>query len=588
MKNPLKVIRDLAGGKDKNLILEHKRHTLAHLLAAAVRDLYPGAKNTIGPAVDNGFYQDFDLPAQISEDDLAKIEKRMREMLKTWNEFEKKNVSADEARTEFGWNEYKVEMINELQEKGEQITFYTVGGFIDLCRGGHSDKPSDEIKEDSFKLERVAGAYWRGSEKNKMLTRIYGLAFNDKNELKDYIELRKEAEKRDHKKLGKELELYFFHETAPGIAYWLPKGMIVLNELTNFSRKVHKEAGYQEVSTPIVNKSDLWNISGHWEFYKNDMFVAEMGEGETYGLKAMNCPSAMIMFGQKTRSYRELPLRLFNIDVIHRYELSGVVNGLLRARAFRQDDSHNFISEDMIEDEFGRVLDIVRRLYSKFGLEYRFRFGTRPEKFMGEPADWDKAEATLEKILKEKVGKDKYFVKEGDGAFYGPKVDILMKDALGRDWQMGTIQLDFQQPKRFDLAYTDKNGEKKTPIAIHRVLYGSIERFLGILIESTAGALPVMLAPVQVSVLPITDTQKKYAKEVQDKLLDEGFRAELDDTSETLGKKIRSAKLEKVPYLLVIGEQEMRDETVMVESRDKGKIGEMSVTDFVSKLKTEI
>ena len=458
--------------------LDILRHSTAHLLAAAVKNLYPEAKNTIGPAITDGFYYDFDFGSiKISEDDLPKIEEEMHRIINSWKSFDRYEVTNNEALVEFSNNEYKKELINEFASDGQTLTIYQSGEFRDLCRGGHVSNPAEEIK--FFKLRSVAGAYWRGSEKNKMLTRIYGTAFESQEALDEFIKQKEEAEKRNHKKLGKELELFMFHETAPGLAYFLPKGVKVYNELVNYWREEHENYNYQEIFSPLLNKRELYETSGHWEHYQENMFLSQTKEDETYALKPMNCPNAIVVFGSRTRSYKELPLKLGDTDALHRFELSGTLNGLLRIREFRQDDAHIFIAEDQIKDSFRELFEITEKFYSVFGLEYRFRLGTRPESFMGDPNLWDIAEKELEEILKES-GKE-YFILEGDGAFYGPKIDILMKDSLGRDWQMGTIQLDFQLPRRFNLKYSDKDGSEKTPVVIHRVIYGSFERFIGII-----------------------------------------------------------------------------------------------------------
>lgn len=566
--------------------IENIRHTLAHLLVAAVREIWPGSQNAIGPAIENGFYQDFEINGLVTDADLPKIEAKMRELLPLWKDFERKEVSPDEARKEFAWNSYKTEMINDLESKAEKITFYTSGGLLDLCRGGHCEHPAKEIRPNAFKLSHVAGAYWRGDEKNKMLTRIYGLAFATKDELQKHLTMLEEAKKRDHRKLGAELELFMFHETSPGMPYWLPKGLIIYNELVNYWRAEHNVLGYQEIASPLVNKAELWKISGHWDHYKDDMFIADMGENEIYGIKPMNCPNAMVVFKSMQVSYKDLPLRLSDTDRLHRYERSGTLNGLLRVRSFQQDDSHNFISEEMIGDEYEHIFEICKKFYGIFGLEYTFRLGTRPDKFLGEKVVWDKAEKKLKEIL-EKSGKQ-YTIAEGDGAFYGPKIDIIMKDCLGREWQMGTMQLDFQLPQRFELHYTDRDGNKKTPIVVHRVVYGSLERFLGILIEHYAGAFPIWLSPVQAIILPISDNQNEWAEKVYEELKTEGIRVEINKNNETLGKKIRTAEMQKIPYLLVIGDKEIKAKSVAVRQRGKGDIGQLEIDKFVEKIKEEI
>lgn len=565
--------------------LDHLRHSLAHLLAAAVLELYPDTKRAIGPAIDNGFYYDLDFSKPISDEDLPKIEEKMREILKTWTTFSHREVSADEARKIFKDNPYKLELIDEFSEKGDRLTIYTSGNYDDLCRGGHIED-AREIDPEAFKLTHVAGAYWRGNEKNKMLTRVYGLAFATPKELENHLAMLEEAKKRDHKKLGPELDLFMFHQTAPGMPYWLPKGVVLYNELVQFWREEHKQRGYQEIVSPLLNKKELYITSGHYEHYWPDMFVAEMEDGEVYGVKAMNCPNAMVVFGAKSHSYRELPLRLSDTDTLHRFERSGTLNGLLRVREFRQDDAHIFVSEEQIGSEYEEIFEIVERFYSIFGMKYSFRLGTRPESFMGDLETWSRAEETLREILTK--SKKEYFVLEGDGAFYGPKVDILMKDALGREWQMGTVQLDFQQPKRFELEYTAMDGTKKTPVAIHRVIYGSLERFIGILIEHFAGAFPVWLAPVQVAILPVSDKVNEYAGNVLKQLSDMGVRAELHDQNESIGKKIRNAEMQKIPYLLVVGEKEAAAEGVAIRQRGKGDLGFQKLSDFISQLEKEV
>ncbi len=565
--------------------LEHVRHSLAHLLAAAVMELYPDAKRTIGPAIDNGFYFDFEFSEPLTPADLLKIEKRMKKILPHWKTFERHELTAEEAKKEYPGNPYKHELIDEFTKEGQKVSFYKSGDYWDLCKGGHVENMK-EIDADSFKLTKLAGAYWRGDEKNKQLTRIYGVAFATKAELDGYLTMMAEAEKRDHRKLGTALELFMFHETAPGMPYWLPKGLILYNELVNYWRIEHTKLGYQEIASPLVNKAELWKTSGHWEHYKDDMFIANMGENEVYGIKPMNCPNAMLVFGSKPHSYKELPLRLCDTDRLHRYERSGTLNGLLRCRSFQQDDSHNFISENMIGSEYEHIFKICEDFYGIFGLEYSFRLGTRPTTFLGEQATWDKAEKTLKEIL-EKSGK-KYKIAEGDGAFYGPKIDILMKDAIGREWQMGTIQLDFQQPQRFKLEYTDSDGSKKIPVVVHRVIYGSLERFIGVLIEHYAGNFPLWLSPVQARVIAVSEKFQDYGVKVLAELKTAGIRAELADSNETLGKRIRAAQVEKIPYVLVVGEEEVTAKMVAVRHLKTGDLGKLSTAALIEKLQKEI
>ncbi len=574
---------------DKEQKLHNIRHTLAHLTAAAVRELWPGSKNAIGPAIQDGFYQDFEIVGHtLTEKDLPKIEKQIKKLIPKWTHFEKKEVSKEEALKEFEWNEYKTELINEFAQGGKKITFHNSPDFIDLCKGGHVENPSKEINPDAFKLAKVAGAYWRGDEKNKMLTRVYGYAFETKEELEGYLKMLEEAEKRDHKKLGPQLELFMFHTTSPGMPYWLPKGVVLYNELIDFWRKEHKKRQYHEIVSPLLNKKDLYITSGHFEHYWGDMFVANMGEHEEYGVKAMNCPNAMVVFGSKLRSYKDLPLRLSDTDMLHRYERAGTLNGLLRVREFRQDDAHIFITEEMIAEEYERVFEITKLFYGIFGMEYRYRLGTRPESFMGDVETWNKAEKSLRGIL-EKSGRE-YVVAEGDGAFYGPKVDILMKDALGREWQMGTIQLDFQQPRRFNLEYVSEDGSRKTPVAIHRVIYGSMERFIGLLIEHYSGSFPLWLSPVQLVILPISENQIQYAKKVREQLLsvDENLRIEIDERNESIGKKIREATMQKIPYQIIVGEKEVSSNLISVRTQDGKDLGQMGSEEFSSLVLQEI
>ncbi len=558
--------------------LDQLRHSASHLLAAAVAEIYPNAKRAIGPAIENGFYYDFDFGnTQVSEADFPKIEKKMKEILKKWGKFEHREISKEDALKMFEDNEYKKELINEFASEGQTLTIYKSGEFEDLCKGGHVENPSKEIG--AFKIMSIAGAYWRGDEKNKMLTRIYATAFSTQKEMDEYLNMLEEAKKRDHKMLGQKLELYMFHETSPGMPYWLPNGLVLYNELVAFWRKEHEQWGYKEIASPLLNKSELYKISGHWDHYKDDMFISNMGENEVYGIKPMNCPNAMIVFGSKQRSYRDLPLRLSDTDRLHRYERSGTLNGLLRARSFQQDDSHNYVSEDMIEAEYNHIFEVCERFYSIFGLGYSFRMGTRPESFLGEIETWNKAEEALKNVLV-KSGKE-YFIEEGDGAFYGPKIDILMKDALGRQWQMGTIQLDFQQPERFDLKYIDNDGKERRPVAIHRVIYGSLERFIGIIVEHFAGAFPLWISPQQAIIIPISpEKQGDYGKKLLEQLKASGIRAELDDANETLGNRIRKAQGMKTPYMIVVGDKEKENNTVSVRLRTGENLGEMSIEDF--------
>lgn len=566
-------------------------HSAEHIFNQAIEELYPNkVLRAIGPAIEGGFYNDSRWSTEISEDKFEEIEKRMTEIVKANLPFVKQVISAEEAKKLFKDNPFKQELIEEFASNGEELTVFHTGDpekgesvFVDLCAGPHVES-TGEVK--AFKLLSVAGAYWRGNEKNEMLTRVYGTAFSSNEELEKYIELMEEAKKRDHKKLGRELGLFMFHETSPGMPYWLPKGLKLYNELVKYWREEHDKHDYQEIVSPLLNKSDLYVTSGHWDHYKDDMFIADMGENEVYGVKPMNCPNAMLVFGSKTRSYKDLPLRLSDTDRLHRYERSGTLNGLLRVRSFQQDDSHNYVTEDMIESEYEHIFALCEQFYSIFGLEYSFRLGTRPEKYMGEASTWDKAEAALTRVL-ENSGKE-YFVLDGDGAFYGPKVDILMKDSLNREWQMGTIQLDFQQPDRFGLKYTDIDGTEKTPVAIHRVIYGSLERFIGIIIEHFAGAFPTWIAPTQVQIIPISEKFNEYAKKVADSLKLEQIRVEIDKNDETMGNKIRKAQEQKVPYMLIVGGKEEENGTVSVRYRDGRQANLIDLSAFTEEIKHNI
>ncbi|HVA96760.1 MAG TPA: threonine--tRNA ligase [Candidatus Acidoferrales bacterium] len=576
--------------------LQNVRHSTAHLLAAAVKQLWPHAKNAIGPAIENGFYQDFDMgDVKVSDEDLGKIEEKMREILKEWKAFEVKEVSVDQAKKDFADNPYKLELIEEFGKQGKTITENNPGNFLDLCKGGHAEYPQKEMRH--FKLLSIAGAYWRGDEKNKMLTRIYGTAFQTEKEINEYLEMMEEAKKRDHKKLGRELDLFFFEETAPGMTYWMPKGFIVYNTLYEFTRQMYQKYGYQEVMTPQLNKKELFETSGHWYHYRDDMFISPMSflreesekplEGtEVFGVKPMNCPNAMTIFKQKLRSYNDLPMRLAETSMLHRFELSGTLNGLFRTRQFRQDDAHIFITLDQIKPEFESMLQMVAEMYAPFDLTYRLRFGTRGEKFMGDPKEWDIAESALKEALDE--SSKEYFTAEGEGAFYGPKIDILMKDSLGREWQTGTIQLDFQQPKNFGLKYIDNQGKEVQPVTFHRAIYGSLERFLGVLIEHYAGAFPLWLAPVQVVLLPIADRHAEFAQKVAKELTDAGIRAEADTRSERLQAKIRNATLQKVPFMGIIGDKEIAEDAISVRKRDGEDLGQIKIASFLKQLLQDI
>ena len=576
----------LDGGRTMEVEEKMYWHTTAHILAQAVKRLFPDYKLTIGPSIENGFYYDFDAEKPFSEEDLLALEEEMRKIIKEDLSIERFELSREEAikLMEEKIEPYKVELIKELPE-GETISFYKQGELVELCRGPHLPSTG---KVKAIKLLSSSAAYWRGDETKQTLQRIYGISFPKQSQLDEYLFMIEEAKKRDHRKLGKELDLFFFDETAPGMAYWMPKGFKMMNILIDFWRKEHEKREYQEFSGPQLNSSSLWKTSGHWDHYKEDMFVLTDADGNEQALKPMNCPNSIKIYQSKLRSYKDLPLRFNDIDVIHRNEKSGQLNGLFRVRMFRQDDSHNYIMESQIKDEIKDILEIAKKFYDIFGLEFMLTLSTRPDDYMGEIALWDKAEANLTDVLNEICGKDNYRINEGDGAFYGPKIDIKMKDYLGREWQMGTIQVDFQLPLRFNLSYIDSDGEKKTPIMIHRALFGSFERFIGIITEHFAGAFPTWLAPVQVKILPITDKQLEYAKKVQEELIEKGIRVELDERQEKVGYKIREAQMEKVPYMLIVGDKEIEANAVGVRARKDGDIGQMALEDFIEKINKEV
>lgn len=565
--------------------LEIIRHTTSHIMAQAVKRLYPDAKLAIGPAIENGFYYDFDN-LDIKQEDLEKIELEMKKIIKENLKIESFKLPRDEAikLMESKGESYKVELINDLED-GEEISFFKQGEYVDLCVGPHLIY-TKAVK--AFKLLNITGAYWRGNENNKMLTRIYGTAFDTKEALDEYLYVLEESKKRDHRKLGKELELFFFDESAPGMAYWLPKGMKMLNVLIDFWRKIHEERGYQEFSGPQLNSSSLWKTSGHWDHYKEDMFVLTDADGNEQALKPMNCPNSIKVYASKLRSYKDLPLRFSDIDVIHRNEKSGQLNGLFRVRMFRQDDSHNYITEEQISSEIKDIIEIAKNLYGIFGLEFKLTLSTRPDDYMGEIEVWNKAEADLKSVLDEICGENNYTINEGDGAFYGPKIDIKMKDCLGREWQMGTVQLDFQLPMRFNISYIDKNGEKKTPILVHRAIFGSFERFIGILTEHYAGAFPLWLSPVQVKILSLSENEIEYANDIKKKLEKAGFRVEVDSSDEKIGYKIRQAQLEKLPYMIILGKNEVENNNISIRARNGEKIDGILLDEFISKLNKEV
>jgi threonyl-tRNA synthetase len=563
-------------------------------MAQAVLELYPEAKLAIGPPIEDGFYYDFDLGRDadgqartFGPDDLKQIEERMRRIIAGDYELVSRELNADEARALFHDQPYKLELIAQLEAEGLDLSSYRQDTFEDLCRGPHAPR-TGALAPDAFKLMSVAGAYWRGDESRPMLQRIYGTAWHSRQALAAYLQRLEEARQRDHRRLGKELELFHLDETAPGMPYWLPNGLIVLRELLAFWHEEHEKRGYQEIASPLVNDISLWKRSGHWEHFRDDMFLIPVDEQRMYCLKPMNCPNAMIVFGLKKRSYRDLPLRLADTDILHRNERAGTLHGLLRVQKLQQDDAHIFVTEEQIAPEFEAVLDLVDRFYDVFGVSYRLRLSTRPAKYMGDLATWNKAEAALRSILDARVGPENYLVDEGDGAFYGPKVDIDIADALGRQWQMGTVQLDFQLPRRFDLSYVDAGGQEQVPVVIHRVIYGSFERFVGILIEHCAGAFPVWLAPQQVAIVPITDRHNEEALRLQQRLKVAGIRAKADLGSERMQAKIRQATMQKVPYMLIIGDREVETGKVSLRQRDGKRHNQVEFAAFVAQVQEKI
>ena len=561
------------------------RHTASHILAQAVKRLYKeeNVKLAIGPAIDNGFYYDIDMDRQLSEADLKDIEKEMKKIVKENLKLERKEVSRADALKMFEemGESYKVELINDLPEDA-LITLYTQGEFTDLCAGPHV-LSTGKVK--ALKLQSVAGAYWRGSEKNKMLQRIYGTAFEKQADLDEYLHMLEEAAKRDHRKLGKELDLFSLHEEGPGFPFFHPNGMVVRNELINYWREVHRRYGYQEIKTPMIMNRKLWETSGHWDHYKENMYFTKIDE-EDYAVKPMNCPGGMLVYKSHPHSYRDLPLRMGELGLVHRHELSGALHGLFRVRNFTQDDAHLFITPSQIEEEIQHTIDLFDEVYSTFGLSYTAELSTRPEDSMGSDEIWEKATEALRNALEHR-GLE-YIINEGDGAFYGPKIDFHLRDSIGRTWQCGTIQLDMLMPEKFDLTYVGEDGEKHRPVMLHRVVYGSIERFIGILIENYAGAFPVWLAPVQVKILPITDKHAEYAYELKKKMFDLGLRVEVDDRNEKTGYKIREAQVKKIPYALVVGDQEVENGTVTVRRYGEKETQSMSAEDFIKLVQEKI
>lgn len=559
-------------------------HSSAHLMAQAVKELFPEARLAIGPPIEQGFYYDIDIGRPFTPEDLERIEARMRELAARDQPIERVEIPRQDAIRMYEQmrEKYKVELlVQDIPD--QQVSFYRQNGFTDMCRGPHLPR-TGLIK--AIKLLSTGGAYWRGDEHREMLSRIYGITFPRQEQLDEFVYRLEEAKRRDHRRLGPQLELCMFHEWAPGMPYWLPKGATLFNELLRFSREEQERRGYQEIRSPLINKQELYERSGHWEHFREDMFLMQTPDEEVYGLKPMNCPNAMIVFGSKTRSYRDLPLRLSDTGTLHRYERSGTLAGLLRVREFTQDDAHIFVSEEQIEHEFRRVLEIVERFYAVFSIKYRLRLSTRPEKFMGDPAVWNKAEQALKHILE--AGGQPFVIAAGEGTFYGPKIDVLIEDSLGREWQTGTIQLDFQMPRRFDLKYSAPDGSERTPAVIHRAIYGSLERFIAILIEHYAGAFPVWIAPEQVRILPIADRHVEYARQVREQLAGRGLRVEVDDSNERVSYKVRRGQVEHIPYMLVVGDREAAGGQVAVRSRSAGDLGPVPLEQFVERIHQEV
>ena len=579
LKNDDKVEIITADSEDG---IEIIRHSTAHVMAQAVKRIYGNVKLAIGPTIKNGFYYDFDLDISLTKDDLKKIEDEMNKIINEDLKFKRDDVSKEEAlkiMSEKG-EYYKVELINALDES-EKISLYEQGDFTDLCRGPHI--PSTKFIK-AFKLTSVAGAYWRGSEKNKMLQRIYGVAFSSKKELEKYLNMIEEAKKRDHRKLGRELKLFEIMDEGPGFPFFLPKGVILKNILIDYWRKLHNEAGYVEIETPIMLNKELWIRSGHWDHYKENMYTS-MIDNKEFALKPMNCPGGMLVYKSEGHSYRDLPLRVGELGRVHRHEISGALHGLMRVRAFTQDDAHIFMLPEQIKSEILGVIKLIDEVYDTLGFKYNVELSTRPEDSMGSDEEWNMAERSLKEALDE--GGLDYKINEGDGAFYGPKIDFHIEDSLGRSWQCGTIQLDFQLPQRFELEYIGSDGGKHRPIVIHRVIFGSIERFIGILIEHFAGKFPVWLSPIQVKVLPISDSFMEYGHEVIDKLRKYGIRCEIDNRSEKIGYKIREARNERVPYMIIVGEKEKNYGNISLRSRDMGEEGSTSLEEFITRVLKE-
>ena len=558
-------------------------HTSAHLMALAIERLFPGVKFAIGPSIDQGFYYDFDTPHRFTPEDLLNIEEEMKKIVKEGHEMERYEMDRDEAIKHFKEmdEKYKVDLIEHFPE-GEVISFYKLGEFVDLCRGPHL---KDVSKIKAVKLLSIAGAYWRGDENNEMLQRIYGITFPKKSELDSYLNMIEEAKLRDHRKIGKELDLFSFHEEGPGFPFFHPNGMIVRNELLNWWRGVLQERGYGEILTPMILNEELWHKSGHWDHYKENMYFTKIDDAD-YAIKPMNCPGSTIVYRTNLHSYKEFPLRLSEFGLVHRHELSGALHGLFRVRSFTQDDAHIFCLPEQIEDEVFKMIDLADYLYSTFGFKYTLELSTRPDDYMGDLETWEMAEGALKAALEKK--NMPYKINPGDGAFYGPKIDFHLQDAIGRDWQCGTIQLDMQMPVNFDLTYIDANNERKRPVMLHRAMFGSIERFLGILIEHFAGKFPLWMAPVQVEVIPVSEKTNEYAQKVYEELKNKGFRVEIDTRNSQMGAKIRDAQMRKINYMLILGEKERDNGSISVRTRNNENINDIKLDKFMEDLSEEI
>lgn len=558
-------------------------HTSTHIMAQAVTRLFPQAKLAIGPAIENGFYYDFDVDRPFTPEDLEAIEKEMKKIIKENYKIENFSLPREEAfkLVEEKNENYKYELIRDLPDE-ENLSFYKQGEFIDLCAGPHIPTTG---KVKAFKLLSIAGAYWRGSEKNKMLQRIYGISYPKKSQLDEYLNRLEEAKKRDHRKLGRELDLFSIHPEGPGFPFFHPKGMVIRNTLEDFWRKEHEKAGYLEIRTPIILNKDLWQQSGHWDHYQENMYFTEI-DGEDYAVKPMNCPGGMLVYKTSMHSYKDLPLRMGELGLVHRHELSGALHGLMRVRNFTQDDAHLYMTQDQIKDEIIGIIELTDKIYNIFGFKYHVELSTRPENSMGSDEDWDRAIMSLKDALEEKGVK--YRINEGDGAFYGPKIDFHLEDSIGRTWQCGTIQLDFQMPEKFDLTYVGPDGEKHRPAMVHRTIFGSIERFIGILTEHFAGAFPLWISPVQVKIIPIGEKHHDYARDLYDRFRENDIRVEVDYRNEKIGYKIREAQIQKTPYMIILGDKELESNQLSLRSRSEGDLGTMAIDDFIAKLLNEI